>query len=270
VGTLFGCELEFVHTATSWSTPVAASCPEVLDLQPDFDGEYWSVIRRMADLSLERGRGRWLTTPTDLHTNGDLLAALRDPQALCLDFADDLDAVRRALDHLTGFYPAIYDDLHDRIAAAGQPSASWHALHAGRSYPTSCDFICMISPEMFEATVLGQLAAEMEHLDRTFFHLDGPGALKHMDRLLSLAELDGLQWVHGAGNGLHSDWIDVYRKAQDAGKCVQVFAEDMDVARAIAEQLQPEGTWFWVYGEYSVDEVEAFAEYLHRWAAGKE
>jgi hypothetical protein len=32
----------------------------------------------------------------------------------------------------------------------------------------------------------------------SLFHLDGPGALKHLDSLLELDALDGIQWVSGA------------------------------------------------------------------------
>lgn len=270
VATLFGSELKYVDTATSWSKPAAESCREILDLKPDYENEYWTTIRRMTDRSLERGKGKWLTGLADLHTNGDLLAALRDPQELCLECADDIEAVRAACDYVTDFFGEMYEDLYGRIAATGQPCTSWTpALHDGRFYMTSCDFICMISPKMLARTIYPAFVREIEHLDRAMFHLDGPGALRHIDAILDLPGLDGLQWVAGMGNGPYSRWIDVFKKAQAAGKCLQVTAESIEIAKTIAREIRPEGVWFEIYEQYSRDEAEAFLKWLEDWAAGK-
>jgi len=267
--TLFGCELDFSGT-TSWSRPIAASCREIAHLQPDLRTVYWDVLHRMTDLSLARGEGRWITGLTDLHTNADLLAALRDPQELCLELAEDIEAVRAACDHVTDYFPLIYEDMYGPIAAAGHPAATWApVLHRGRMYPVSCDLICMISPEMFARAVLPSLQREMQYLDRCIFHLDGPDALRHLDVLLAQEDLDALQWVYGAGNGPAARWIDVYRKAQEAGKCIQLLCEDLDDAMTVAENLHPEGLWFCPGGRYARDEAEAFIKHVERWAAGK-
>lgn len=268
--TVFGAELEFGRS-TTWSVPRCQSCREILDIRPDLDTPYWTVIRAMTDASLERGEGKWLTALPDLHTNGDLVAALRDPQQLCVDLADDMDAVRAACDYVTeAGYELMYEDLWSRIAAAGQPATTWTPLlHRGRTYVTNCDFICMISTDMFRRAILPAIAAEMRFLDRNLFHLDGPGALRHLDALLELRELDGLQWIYGAGHGPAAKWIDVYRRAQQAGKCLQLVAEDLDDARAVAEHLEPEGVWLCPGGSYGRQEAEAFVEWARRWAEGK-
>ena len=267
--TVFGCELEFGEM-TSWSIPVARSCPDILGIRPNLDNPYWNWIRRATDLSLQRGRGKWITAMPDLHMDGDALASLRDPQELCLDLADDIDAVRAACDYVTQSYGPMFDDIWSRLAAAGQPCTTWTAyLHAGRVYVTSCDFICMISPAMFQRTVLPSIQWEMEFLERNIFHLDGPGALKHLEALLAQPRLNGLQWVYGAGNGPAARWIDVYRKAQAAGKCIQLLAENIDDAKAVAEHLRPEGVWFCVGGQYSPDEAQEFLKWSEKWAAGR-
>ena len=268
--TVFGAELEFGRH-TSWSSPCRQSCRDILDIRPDLDNPYWSAIRAMTDASLQRGAGRWITALPDLHTNGDLLAALRDPQQLCFDLADDIDSVRAACDHVTqAGYALMYDDLWRRICAAGQPTTSWTPmLHPGRAYVTSCDFICMISPEMFRGAILPAIREEMRFLDRNVFHLDGPGALRHLDDLLELPELDGLQWIYGTGQGPATKWIDVYRRVQQAGKSVQLVTDNLEDARAVAEHLKPEGVWFCPGGAHDHDEAEAFVEWAGQWAAGK-
>ncbi len=176
VSTLFGCELEF-GDHTSWSKPTCQNIRDVLKLKPNLDTPYWNAYRRATDLSLELGKGKWITGIPDLHTNGDLLASLRDPQNLAMDMIDDLEGVRLACEHVTDFYQLIYDDLYKRIAAAGQPATTWtNCLHQGRYYVSNCDFICMISPEQFQRTILPAIVRENEFVERNIFHLDGPGA----------------------------------------------------------------------------------------------
>ncbi len=266
--TVFGCALEFGER-TSWSTPIVDSCRDVLDLQPDLDTPCWNAIREATEESLERGRGRWVTEMPDLHTNGDLVAALRDPQGMCLDIAMDTEGVRAACNHVTetAFEP-MFEDLRSRIRARGQPCTTWTPfLHAGSAYMTSCDVICMISPEMFEEAILPSIRREMGYLERSLFHLDGPGAVRHLEALLACPELDGVQWIFGAGSGPARKWVDVYRRIQDAGKCIDLHAEDLDDCRAVAEHVRPEGVWFRPMGAYPREEAEDFIRWTERWAA---
>ncbi len=267
--TVFGTELEFGEN-TSWSKPVAASCRDILKIKPNLDNPYWNAIRKGTDLSLARGQGKWITALPDLHTNGDLPAALRDPQELCIDLVEDLEGVRLAVEHVTRSFALMYEDLWNRIERHGLPSTTWTpALHMGKSYVTSCDFICMISPEMFQKTILPSLAWEMQYLDRNIFHLDGPGALRHLDALLAQPRLNGVQWVCGAGQGPARKWIDVYKRIQAAGKSIQLMAENFDDAMAVAEHLKPQGVWFCIGGSYSETEGNDILRKITRWAEEK-
>jgi len=269
--TLFGAELEFKDEETSYSIPVVRRVRDVLAMEPAFTGVYWETIRQLTDLSIERGRGRWITGVTDLHTNGDLVAALRDPQELCVDCADDLEGVRLACEHVTDSFASIFDDLYGRIAAAGQPCTTWTpALAMAPWYTISCDFICMISPPMFREAILPSIRREIEHMKYSLFHLDGPGALQHLDSLLELDGLHAIQWVYGAGAGPATRWIDLYRRIQDAGKCLQIVGyHGLDEFRAVAPYLKPQGLWFWPIGSFRQAEAEEFLRWMTDWAAGK-
>ena len=56
---------------------------------------------------------------------------------------------------------------------------------------------------------------------------------------------------------------------QQAGKCVEVQAGDLDDARAVMAQLRPEGIWMCVGGQYSIEQAESFLAEATRWAEGK-
>ncbi len=156
------------------------------------------------------------------------------------------------------------------LSFAGQPTTTWLPfLHTGRAYATNCDFMCMISSKMFQEAFLPSLLKEIEYLDRNVFHLDGPGALKHLDTMLALEQLDALQWVFGDGNGPSQKWIEVYRKGQAAGKALQIFADSPEEARRIADHIQPNGVWFIISKACSQGEVKSLTKWLEGWAAEK-
>lgn len=265
LSTIFGTELEF-GSDTTWSVPIVSSCREISRIQPNFDNPYWLKIREMTERSLERGKGKWLTSYTDFHSNGDLLASLRDPQELCIELADDPDAVREACDYVTPAFLAAYDDLVDRLIAVEQPIVTWlHCPHRGRMLVPNCDFSALISRPMFERTIWPSVLEEVAHCERSIFHLDGPSALQHLDLILECPSFDALQWVWGAGNGPASKWTSVYERTQATGKSIQVICEDLGDAYEMMKRLKPGGVWFSVEAPCRREEGEAFLSALADW-----
>jgi hypothetical protein len=269
-GTVFGARLVFTPSG-HYAQPAAPSCGDVLALRPNLNSLYWNIVRGRTHLSLELGRGRWMTCVANMAAGADLLAALRGPQPLCMDLADNPAAVRAACDHLASFFPMMFEDAWAPIRQAGQPCAAWTPLlHTGPAYPVACDFLSMVSPRMAAETILPSLERQTAMLERSLFHLDGPRSIFHLDALLALPRLDAVQWDYGPGNGPAARWVDVYKKIQAAGKAVQLLCEDLDDARAVAAHLRPEGVWFCPAGTYARGEAEAFIAWTARWAAKKQ
>jgi hypothetical protein len=76
------------------------------------------------------------------------------------------------------------------------------------------------------------LTACCDFLDFAFFHMDGVGQLNHLDQLLSIPNLRGIQWIPGAGQPEPEEWLDVLKKIREAGKLCQVY-----VTRAGMEKI---------------------------------
>jgi hypothetical protein len=127
----------------------------------------------------------------------------------------------------------------------------------------------MISKQTFDDIFLPGLAEECRHMEASIYHLDGPGALQHLDSLLDIKELNAVQWVYGAGQGPSSKWVDVYKRIQAGGKSLQLIADDLNDAKRVAEQIKPQGVWFTPGGSYTRAEAEDFLKWLARWAAKK-
>ena len=76
---------------------------------------------------------------------------------------------------------------------------------------------------MFERFVLPDLSACCETLDYAFYHLDGKGQLPHLDMLLAMEHLRGIQWVPGDGQPQAEHWLPLLNRIRQSGKLCQVY-----------------------------------------------
>ena len=261
--TLLGVPMDYIDEATAWSRPIVNEPEDWYSLAqkpPDFDTPCWQAMEQMTKLAIELRDDRYLVGITDLHGNYDILAALRDPQMLCMDLIDCPDLVQPVGLHSARVYNRAFERNYAMLKNAQLPCASWaHIYHDGPAYIPSSDFWCMVSPQIARDMVLPLIVTEMELLDRSLFHLDGPQALGHLDMLLELPDLNAIQWVYGDGNGPATNWIDVYKRIQDSGKSIQLLAETAEDALKVMEQLKPQGVWAYVFETFdTVDDAEAF------------
>ena len=63
----------------------------------------------------------------------------------------------------------------------------------------SADFSAMISPDMYRQFMVPVLNAMCPRFDHCMYHWDGPGAVEHLDAMLTVSDLDMIQWTPGAG-----------------------------------------------------------------------
>ena len=259
-----GCELEFGET-TSWSIPNLQDWTQVDNIQLSEDSPYWLKMLEMTDALLELGRHTFYTGITDLHPGADAIAAFRDPHVLCLDMLEAVEEVKALLSRVTRTYLKVYDFFCEKLSAAGQAIASWPGIVSSRKwYAPSNDFSSMISKPMFDNVFLPGIVEECRHMEASIYHLDGPGALRHLDSLLEIEELNAIQWVCGAGHGRASDWMPVYKRCQDAGKGLQITLE-VDELDLFMENLHPEGLWIAFSGVRDRHHAEFLLRKVSRW-----
>ncbi|MBS3762355.1 MAG: hypothetical protein KGZ25_03515 [Planctomycetes bacterium] len=260
----FGAEMEYGER-TSWSIPNLENWEDAAELEFSWDNKYFQKITEMTDALLEIGEGKFYTGLTDIHPGGDAVAAFRDPERLALDMIEYRDEVKKMVDRVTDVYLEVFDFFCDKLQSAGQAISTWAGIVSSkRWYVPSNDFSCMISSEMFDEVFLPGIVRECEHMEAAIYHLDGPGALQHLDSLLAIDSLNAVQWVYGAGQGPASNWLDVYKKCQDAGKGLQIGIGigELDL---FMDELSPEGLWLRIGGIQNREHAEKVLERLKNW-----
>ena len=124
------------------------------------------------------------------------------------------------------------------------------------------DFSYMISPAMFERFVLPDLERCCVALDYPFYHMDGKGQVRHLEHLLSLKRLRGIQWQPGAGTPSAHQWLPLLKRIRDAGKLCQVYVTP-EGALTIVRALGGKGFVFAIEPAFpNREEADAFLRVL--------
>jgi hypothetical protein len=78
-----------------------------------------------------------------------------------------------------------------------------------------------------------------ERVSYCMYHWDGPGALPHHDHLLSIPQLDMVQWVPGAAQPPTWDrcWWPYYHKNFDAGKKMFIGCDTVETLKALKREF---------------------------------
>lgn len=229
---------------TTWSEPVIENWDEDAG-KTAFNPQHplFLALERYSEALIGRSRGKCIVGLTDLHPGADHLAALRDPANLAMDLLDRPQEVKNLLARTQEEYLALYDRLYAPIKAEGMPATAWlPGIHFGRYYIPSCDFSAMISRDQYDEFFLPGLIEECAFYDRSIYHLDGPGAIRHLDSILSIPTLNAIQWVPGAGHEELPQWIPLLKRIRDGGKSVMIYCAvaELDL---VFEEFRPEGVW---------------------------
>ena len=260
----FGGQLNFTPD-TSHIIPFVADLRDAETLRFRFDHPYVRIMEKLYDLLLEKNRGDFLIELPDFHPGADCLVGWRGPAELCLDLFDNGEWIKKLLPMIHQEYRKAYYHFYDKLTRAGLPCAAWAGLYSSIPYGIpSCDFSYLISPEDFDEFFMPALIEECRLFPRNIFHVDGRGVLNHLDSILTLPNLQLIQWVFGAGNGAARDWIEVYRKCIAHDKAVQVYAgiDDLD---ALFAHLRPERTMLMLQGISTGGEAEYCLKRIRNW-----
>ncbi len=212
-------------TGAVWFEP--SEKKDISEIHAKYDPDnIWS--KRVKDIyraGLERWNGSVIMGLPDLGGTLDIAASLCGNEELLFAIIEQPDEVKRLSDEIhTAWYEA-YKDF-ETVLAPQKAYTHWSLLLSSKpSYIIQCDFSTMISEDMFEEFALEGLKADTKTLTNTIYHLDGVGALRHLDNILALEELNAVQWIPGAGQPGPTHWLDVYRKIMDAGKQMQILGK---------------------------------------------
>jgi 5-methyltetrahydrofolate--homocysteine methyltransferase len=245
-GIMAGFLGSIVHSVSQPSETVWFSSAEgtpLGDLTLDYQHEnpWWTRVQEITSAAVARWGGQVAVGHTDIGGNLDVLASFRTTQRLLFDLVERPDEVERLCERITQLWLRYYGELDALIRPACPGTTCWTPIWStGKTYMMQSDFAYMISPDMFERFVLPDLTSCCEYLDHGFYHLDGKGQIIHLDHLLSISRLRGIQWIPGDGQPPPDRWLSLLKRIRDGGKLCQVFVSP-EGARSIVKNLGGRG-----------------------------
>lgn len=216
---------------TIWFAPLLEE-PDAEKLHFDKNSPHLLQQKEIARTVAQKAKGEFLVGMTDNCGIIDALAQLRGPQNLLVDMLDNPEFVQEACKKITGAWEETQQDFFNILAEnnEGGSTQGWMQLWCpGRHAQIQCDFSVMISPDMFEEFVLPEIESCSKFLDHTTYHLDGQEQIRHLDLILSVKELDNIQWTRVAGQPKVSTFIKELKKIQAAGKGLILIPEKEEI-----------------------------------------
>ncbi len=245
VAALLGAKLQNdIDSQTTWFEPNVHKEIDNLELHYNPDNKWLKKIAALYRAAAERWNGLVQLDMTDLGGSLDMLSSFRPAEELLLDLYDHPERVKQVNWTTHNLWWQFFDEFNGAIRQTNQGFSAWAPLFSTKPYyMLQCDFCYMIGPTMFDEFVKPELAATCKRLGNSFYHLDGVGQLAHLDSLLEIDDLKGVQWIPGTGKPGYECWPEIYRKIRKAGKLIQVFG-NMQVMDALVEHLgSAEGIW---------------------------
>ena len=264
LGGMLGGRIEF-GADTTWTY---AFIDDDWSNAPDWvlrdDNHWWRLLLQLSELVSQDAPGRYLLCTPDLGGSADVLLNLRGSAPLCMDVAGQPQRIVSAVDAIYPAWRAAFTRLYQIALGHGAGLIHWLGLWSNRPYMIpACDFNFMIGPRDFERLLLPDIARQAATVGRGVFHLDGPGAARHIDALLDVPDIHAIQFTPGAGTPSALSWVDMFRKIQRRGRSVLVICPPHE-AIALRDALRPEGLAVMLDSSPSEAELSAvFDQFAH-------
>jgi hypothetical protein len=193
------------------------------DIIFDSESRGWKLHKALLENCKKKAGGNYFVGMPDLAEGLDTLATLRGTDAVLLDMAMEPELVEHQLAQINEIYFKVFDELYDIIREGDEMAFCYFSIWGpGKVSKLQSDISIMFSEDMFRTFVAPYIAEQCRKIDYTLYHLDGVGAIRHLDALLEIKELRAIQWTPGVGQPQGGDpaWYDLYRKILAGGKSV--------------------------------------------------
>jgi len=240
-----GAELKFdAKVGTAWFNgdfPLL----QIQDMKLNPESKWWRYTIDCTETATRRSKDKAIVSFTDLLDVVTIVGQLRGnyPTNLLKDMFVNQKRLVRALDNIHEIWLQCYEELCKVIDISENGYSTWAGLWSRRPHLVlQCDTVVYLSPKLFERFAYPYIIDECRYIERTIWHLDGPLELHHLDKLLDIPELDGIQWIPGEGNpdGGEERWLPLYKKIQGKGKLLQVGVPPQKVMHLL-DEISPKG-----------------------------
>jgi len=231
---LFGCTPVF-RKDTIWIEPA----PVGNNGFPSFEGwqnSYWYKWQIDSMKKIARScKGRYFIFSRWGNLAPDTIAVVRGMESFLIDFIKNRKwvkfAMRKATDAIMAVSRKLWELKSPQITKLTGSMSDIGVWSPGKVDHFEADMSYNISNQDFKELVLPYIIEPMQLVDHKIYHLDGNNSLRHLDTILSVAEIDAVQWCPTPGYEAISQWVPLIERIQSKGKSI--------ILQTIPEEIKP-------------------------------
>ena len=191
-----------------------------------------------------KAQGHYYVGMPDLMEGLDVLAAIKGTDQVLLDTVMQPEILEQQMQQINDIYFQVFDELYDIIREGDEMAFCYFSSWApGKMSKLQSDISTMISVDDYRRFVQPFIREQCQKIDYTLYHLDGVGAMHHLDALLEIKELNAIQWTPGVGEpqGGSPKWYDLYKKILAHGKSIMACWVTLDELRPLLDNIGGDG-----------------------------
>jgi corrinoid protein of di/trimethylamine methyltransferase len=204
----------------------------------------WLLHKALLKACKRKAQGHYYVGMPDLMEGLDVLAAIKGTDKVLLDTVMQPEVLEHQMQQINDIYFQVFDELYDIIREGDEMAFCYFSSWApGKMSKLQSDISTMISQEDYRRFVQPFIREQCQKIDYTLYHLDGVGAMHHLDALLEIDELNAIQWTPGVGEpqGGSPKWYDLYKKILAGGKSIMACWVTIDELRPLLDNIGGDG-----------------------------
>lgn len=252
---------QFADTSV-WFFPYVKTADE---LEFDENSALFRQTLTVAKALAEDSQGDYMISMPDTTGNADALALALGSEDFMMQLLDDPDSIQEGMKKLQYAYEKIFTETYKIVRQVndGGSCVGWLNTWApGFHGQMQSDLSVMISNPAFKEFVMPELVAQTNFLEYPLYHFDGIEQIRHLDDLLSLPNLQMIQWTQVLEQPPCTEYFTELRKIQAAGKKLLIIAQPGQI-RPIMENLSSKGLYL-VTNASSREEADAIVKEVTR------
>ena len=230
------------------------------DIKFDRNHPNWLLHKNLLKACKQKAQGHYYVGMPDLMEGLDVLAAIKGTDKVLLDTMMQPEVLEHQMQQINDIYFQVFDELYDIIREGDEMAFCYFSSWApGKMSKLQCDISTMISVDDYRRFVQPFIREQCQKLDYTLYHLDGVGAMHHLDALLEIKELNAIQWTPGVGEpqGGNAKWYDLYKRILAGGKSILASWVTLDELRPLLDNIGGDGVHLEMdfHNEHEVEEA---------------
>ena len=204
----------------------------------------WLLHKDLLRACKQKAQGHYYVGMPDLMEGLDVLAAIKGTDKVLLDTVMQPEVLEHQMQQINDIYFRVFDELYDIIREGDEMAFCYFSSWApGKMSKLQSDISTMISVDDYRRFVQPFIREQCQKIDYTLYHLDGVGAMHHLDALLEIKELNAIQWTPGVGEpqGGSPKWYNLYKKILAGGKSIMACWVTLDELRPLLDNIGGEG-----------------------------